>query len=165
MYLTEEGLKGILDIVYPDFIFTRDKIVPNSGIRNRPDYRNEELKLIVEFDGNTHYTQTKTIVNDEKKDRVYSGMGYRIIRIPYFVQASKYIIKLLFDKDVDIEQSYPHGFIDKKAILPADYCSLGLKRYNNDLVKFELIRKEINDSLINKVDQLGDKRLVFPLSH
>lgn len=103
MYLTEERLKDVLEIVYPNYVFTRDKIVPNSGIRNRPDYRNEGLKLIVEFDGNTHYTQTKTIINDEKKDRVYSDMGYRIIRIPYFVQASKDIIRLLFDKDVDIK--------------------------------------------------------------
>lgn len=50
-YLTESKLTAELKIIYPELEFIHDKIVPNSGIINRPDFSNDELKLIIEFDG------------------------------------------------------------------------------------------------------------------
>lgn len=164
MYLTESKLEDILKLVYPNKDFIRDKTVPNSNIRNRPDYRNDELKIIVEFDGHTHYTQSKTILADFKKDSIYSSMGYSIIRIPYFVQMSTEIISLLFQTTLEFEQSYPHGFIDKKCILPADFCSLGLIRFEKDIERFSIIESDIKNSLKSKVKVLGDNRLVFSQS-
>ena len=46
-------------------------------------------------------------------------MGYKIIRVPYFVQLSSDVIKQLFGIDIDYKQIFPHGFIvDKNEVLP-----------------------------------------------
>jgi hypothetical protein len=45
---------------------------------------------------------------------------------------------------------YQHGFVDSKAALPADFCSLGVQRFKSDLEKFDFIRDEILDSLKKK---------------
>ena len=161
-YLTEKSLGEFLTKIFKTE-FIHDKVVPNSNIKNRPDYRNDDLMLIVEFDGYLHYTQPKTILTDSKKDKVYTSMGYKVVRIPYFVQISTEIIKILFNEDIDIEQEYPHGFIDPKCILPAEFCSLGTKRYNEDLVKFGIISSDIEQSLYEKVEILKEKNLVYPI--
>lgn len=164
MYLIESRLGEFLKKLYPNHEFIHDKIVPNLGINNRPDYRNDELKLIVEFDGYQHYTSSSYILTDQKKDEIYSGAGYRIIRIPYFVQLSTDVIQNLFEIDFIINQVYPHGFIDKKAILPADFCELGIHRFKSDLERFSFIKQEIIQSLNAKVAELITLRLVFPPS-
>ena len=42
--------------------------MPKSSLNTRPDYRNDELMLIVEFDGEKHYTDPNVIYRDEQKD-------------------------------------------------------------------------------------------------
>ncbi len=163
-YLTEVLLGNYLETIFSEFEFERDRVVPNSKIRNRADYRNDKLMLIVEFDGYRHYSETKTILADEKKDIIYSGLGYKIIRIPYFVQISKDVVFDLFGVHTNIPQVYSHGFIDKKALLPSDFCELGIKRFLFDLNRFSYIKSEIISSLKNKIEELGDIRLVLPYS-
>lgn len=65
-FLTEKILGEYLEYMF-DFDIVHDKSVPNSNIRNRPDYRIEELKLLIEFDGYRHFCNAKTILNDIKK--------------------------------------------------------------------------------------------------
>ena len=132
-YLTEEKLGAVLALLFPDKLWIRDQAIPNSGCTWRPDYRCDELKLIVEFDGFQHYTKTKQIVKDYRKDHVFNNLGYKIIRIPYFVQLSKEMIKHYFDIEIDEWDHYPHGFIDKKAVLPEDYCLIGVERFLDNL--------------------------------
>jgi hypothetical protein len=164
-YLTESSLEGYLKIIYPSTQFIRDRVVPNSGIKNRPDYRSDELMLCIEFDGYLHYTTPSTIILDSIKDKTYADMGYRIIRIPYFVQMSSSTIKTLFDKDITIEQTYPHGFIDDKCILPAAFCEMGLCRYKKDFDRFDYeVKMQILDSIQAKIIELGIKDLVLPWS-
>ena len=51
LYLTENNLKNILKEIKPEFTFLHDKSVPDSKNRRmRPDFRCDELKLIIEFD-------------------------------------------------------------------------------------------------------------------
>ena len=161
-YLTEEKLGEFLKILYPDLEFIHDKIMPNSGILNRPDYRNDELKLIVEYDGDKHYKDTKSIKNDLIKNKMYRDtLGYKIIRIPYFVQLSKESIKHYFDKEIDIEQIYPHGFISKNCILPADFSEWGTGIFINTFNSLpDNIKTEIKNSIYDKIQELGDHRLV-----
>lgn len=139
-YLTEELLGYYLKYLFYDMEIVHDKIVPKSGIRNRPDYRIEDIKLIVEFDGDSHFTSSNTILNDISKDYVYKNMGYNIIRIPYWIQLDDVVLWELFNDYLkkettewsfyeDIASEYPLGFIDKKAKLPSDYSELGLERY------------------------------------
>lgn len=158
-YLTEDRLYEALKIIFKiDFI--RDRQVPDSGINKRPDFRNDELKLIVEFDGERHYTNNKIQKSDMLKAKRYSDMGYKVIRLPYFVQLSSSIIKLLFDIDIDWEQQYPHGFIDEKAMLPVDYNYFGIYHFKGDLNKFEIIKSDVIQSLESKIKLLGEDNVL-----
>ena len=163
-YLTEKNLGKILKEILPKHHFIHDKCVPNSNSRKRPDYRNEKLKLIIEFDGHSHYCQSKTILNDIKKDNCYRNLGYSIHRIPYFIQITEQVLQLLFNKKIKFEQKYPNGFIDSKAILPSDFCELGIQKFKKDLDKFHFHENEIINSLKEKIKVLDDERLVLPKS-
>jgi len=128
--------------------------VPDSGIDNRPDYRNEKHKLIVEFDGNRHYMSYEVMLKDKKKDTVYKSMGYSIIRIPYYIQLDEYVIKLLFSKytnNFKAFNDYPHGFIDTSCYLPVDFNALGTVKYTEDLEKFSDISEFIKLTADKKV--------------
>jgi hypothetical protein len=162
-YLIEKKIGEALGTLFPGRTFVHNKSVPKSESRARPDYRCDELMLIVEFDGYQHYSQTKTILADEEKDSLYSALGYSIVRIPYFVQLSSTVIELLFSLPaVTWEQVYPHGFIADEALLPADFCPLGVCRFERDLARFACIRPEILASLNAKIEELGDSRRVVP---
>ncbi|ADN08227.1 RAP domain-containing protein [Sulfurimonas autotrophica] len=163
-YLTEKSLGKYLKQIFPKHEFIRDRVVPNSDIQKRPDYRNDDLMLIIEFDGYGHYSNPDNILTDGFKDDIYKDMGYDIVRIPYFIQMSKDIVELLFDRDVDIEQVYPHGFIDIKAMLPAYFCELGIIRFKKDLDKFKIVKDEIILSLGQKYDEYGNINYVLPPS-
>ena len=136
-YLTENILEYYLKYLFYNYDIIRDKIVPNSKIKNRPDFRIEDLNLIIEFDGDLHFTDSYTILNDMKKELTYTEMGYTIIRIPYWIQLDDMVLWEIFNSYLDekwdfyedIASNYPLGFIDKKAKLPADYSELGLTRY------------------------------------
>ena len=131
-YLDETKLGEELKYIFKvDFI--HNKTVPNSKCLKRPDYRNDVLMLIVEHDGDTHYTSPKRAYEDTVKDTIYNNMGYKIVHIPYFVQLSGAVVKKLFNMEYDKKQYYPHGFIDAKALLPAYYCEIGIKKFLNDL--------------------------------
>lgn len=150
-YLTEKILGYYLNYLFHDSEIIHDKIIPNSGIKNRPDYRIEDLKLIVEFDGYKHFTSSNTILADIKKDKIYSEQGYKIIRIQYWIQLNDSVLYGLFNEYLnkewgfyeDISSEYPLGFIDKKALLPADYSEFGLDRY----YKMYLLYSNIVDKL------------------
>lgn len=161
-YLNESILELKLQEFYNE-PFERNKSVPGSGLRyHKPDFRNDKLKLIVEYDGHHHFTQTKTQYDDYIKTEKYKSMGYRIVRIPYFVQLSKATWNYYFGVSYSIEQAYPHGFIDPKAILPGDFNSLGTSRFLNILHGFLNIKESdglsvyshINKSLIDKKNEL-----------
>ena len=163
-YLTEANLGKIFQIAQPDVSFVHDKAVPNSRIKTRPDYRFESLKLIVEFDGNRHYQDAGVIVRDREKDRIYTAMGYRIVRIPYFVQMTQELLRECFGKQIPYNQVYQHGFIDKKAELPANFCELGVQRFVADLARFSSYQAEIIQSLRERIVEKGEVDLVVPPS-
>jgi hypothetical protein len=160
-YLTESSLKLFLYDMFGHYEWIHNKSVPNSNIKNRPDFRSEKFKLIIEFDGDRHYTQSNVIIADELKDFTYTKMGYKIFRIPYFIQLCD---KLIFDifsySPKKIIQTYPHGFISDTCTHPADFCALGIKRFNSDLQRFSYCSKEILDSLEEKAKTM-DRRLIF----
>ena len=158
-YLTEEKLGEFLKEYLKEGEWIHDKCFLG---RNRPDYRNDFYKLMVEFDGYAHYTSSKRIVLDGLKDELYRGNGYKVVHIPYFVQISGKIISKLFSIDVDYVQKYPHGFINSKCVLPADFCHLGIKRFFQDLEAFKEIKDEILVSLVKKIESLKNRSLVIP---
>ena len=160
--LTESNLGENLKLIFnKDFIHDKSFIT-----RKRPDYRNDELKLIVEFDGPKHYTEAKRIVDDKIRDEFYLQNGYRTIRIPMFIQLTTQTIKELFNIDFNYTQTYKHGFIAnlKTLVLPADFCELGISKFKNDLERFKSAKNEIIDSLKVKIEKLGNIDLVLPPS-
>lgn len=123
--------------------------------------------MIVEFDGYLHYTQAKRILQDNEKDANAIKFGYNVIRIPYFVQLSPSMIKELFNLSIpEYQQIYPHGFIDTKACLPADFCELGIEKFKNDLVRFDAsgISQDICISLANRVKSVTTFEYIYPKS-
>lgn len=165
-FLNEERLGNYLTKLFPKYRFEHDKCVSGSGIPHRADYQNSELKLIVEFDGYQHFTQTKRIIADMVKDTVYSELGYTVIHIPYFIQVSPKVIDFLFAEYFDgradltnfetkFKQIYPHGFVDDSAymVLPADFCEFGIVSFMKSLENFDFIADEIYKSLKIKYQQ------------
>ena len=130
----------------------------------RPDFRCEELKLIIEFDGDSHYCKAERILKDKQKDDDYINLGYKIFRIPYFIQMSTKLLKIIFDEDIKFTQIYPNGFIDKKATLPADFCELGIELFIQDLEKFDYCKDEIIESLKKKIEEKENMNFVVPSS-
>lgn len=161
-YLTEQNFLLFLKDFLPEFDIIHDKKVPNSNIKCRPDFRIEEVKLIIEFNGIFHYTNPKTIVNDYKKRYIYSKMGYIVKSVPYWIQLRNDVIYYLFKDSLDIEFNklkdynlYKIGFIDENCPLPARFCSLGIKEMKAENKKWnEIIEnyyKYFEISLIEKI--------------
>lgn len=163
MYLTEDKLKQYLEGTGDTWV--HNKVVPNSVLtRHRPDFRCDELMVIVEFDGYYHFNTPKQIVNDLRKDDEYTLLGYKVVHIPYFLQLDTYVVSSINSTYITT-QSYPHGFIDPLALLPSAYCELGIQQFNKVYSKLpEYIQNDIKVSLQNKIIQLGDIRLVLPNS-
>lgn len=157
-YLTELRVGDYLRLLFPNVEWIHDKKIPNIQAQFRPDYRSEELKLVVEFDGYHHYTRASIILADQNKNRVLTALGYKVIRIPYFMQMSPATVKYWFNIDVTFDQQYKHGFIDWRAELPASFCELGIAKFTNQLLalhnsqdtNISQITNEILDSLLIK---------------
>jgi very-short-patch-repair endonuclease len=158
-YLTEQKLVNFL-YEYVDHDGIHNK---KFGVhRFRPDFVSHKHKLVVEFDGYLHYTKAKTVLSDMEKDKIFKEEDYSIVRIPYFVQLTKPIMKQIFGRYLTVEPfnlvDYPHGFIDTKAVVPADFCTLGVERFKSDLSIYSTISNDILYSLtsrnINKLEVL-----------
>jgi hypothetical protein len=136
------GLEEYLKVIFPNINdWIHDKTIGlKNGIqyRSRPDYRSEELKLIIEFDGLQHYTKPDIIEKDIKTKELYENFGYGVVRIPYFIQLSNKAVKTLFNVEVAEEL-----FDEKISSLgirgqntPAYLCPAGLKRMAQEFKKF-----------------------------
>ena len=132
------GLDEYLSIIFPNIKdWVHDKAVCK-GCRNRPDYRSEELKLIVEFDGLPHYQKPDVIIKDELNTEKYTKMGYKVVRIPYFIQLTNKAVKQLFGVDVVIplfKEGIPSLTVEDMCT-PAYLCPLGIKRMAKELRLF-----------------------------
>ena len=132
--LHRTGLEDYLQVIFPktdDWI--HDKAlgeVNGNRYRKRPDYRSETLKIIVEFDGLQHYTNPDIIEKDIENTKLYESFGYKVVRIPYFIQLTNKAVKTLFD--VEISEDLFNGTISSLSTngrnSPAYLCPAGVKR-------------------------------------
>ncbi|MCI2061755.1 MAG: DUF559 domain-containing protein [Eubacteriaceae bacterium] len=140
--LHRTGLEEYLAVIFPgttDWI--HDKTISNlpEGIksRKRPDYRSESLKMIVEFDGTPHYDSPQKIRDDEMATEFYESLGYKVVRIPFFIQLTNKVVKQLFGVDVEeplFNESIPS--MGPKGINPASICGAGIMRMAKEFRKF-----------------------------
>ena len=135
------GLDTYLKIIFPEINdWVHDCKFDNIKelSRKRPDYRSEELKLIIEFDGLPHYTSPLQILKDSERTRLYESYGYKVIRIPYFIQLSNEVVKELFNRDVKeplFDDNIPSLTIHSHAT-PAFLPLCGIKRMAQEFKKF-----------------------------
>ena len=136
------GLDEYLEVIFPGVEWIHDKTTGlldhGKKSRRRPDYRSEELKMIVEFDGIQHYTSPLQIEKDYLSTCFYEHYGYKVVRIPYFIQLSNNAVKTLFGVDVDVElfdESLPSLNVEDKCC-PSFLCSLGVERMAHEFRSF-----------------------------
>lgn len=120
--------------IFPDVEWIHDRPIKEvfDGKKQmiRPDYRNVEKKLIIEFDGIQHYTQPNKIAKDIANTRIYQGLGYKVVRIPYFIQLTNMAVKTLFGVDAEaplFDGNIP-SFEEQGWCNPAYLCAVGLER-------------------------------------
>lgn len=133
------GLDEYLKIIFPHINdWVHDKTVPNSNCKKRPDYRSEQLKMIVEFDGLPHYLKPDKIINDIQAITLYTSLGYKVVRIPYFIQLTNKAVKTLFGINVKqplFDENIP-SLIAKDCCTPAYLCIMGIERMAKDFKNF-----------------------------
>ena len=140
--LHRNGLEDYLKEIFPEINdWVHDKtlgMVNNTLYRSRPDYRSEKLKLIIEFDGIQHYTKPHIIKKDLKTTELYKNLGYKVVRIPYFIQLTTKAVKILFE--VDVSEELFDETISSLGIegqnTPAYLCSAGVERMAEEFKKF-----------------------------
>jgi very-short-patch-repair endonuclease len=104
-YLTEISLGRFLRERLDADVLS-DLAVPGVVRRYRPDYRSEQHRLIIEFYGDEHYRSAKKILGDAERDATFTSGGYRVVRIPYFVQLKRAVIADLFGDLVRITPTF-----------------------------------------------------------
>lgn len=142
--LHRTGLEEYLAVIFPDvhdWVFNReiDKAnVKDAGYKRwRPDYRSEALRLVVEFDGLQHYTSQAVIEHDGEKDAWYRQLGYRVVRIPYFIQLTNTAVKKLFGVSVKenlFDERFPS--LGSRGSFPPNLCCGGIRRMAKEFAQF-----------------------------
>lgn len=150
-YLTEETLGTYLNMLFSTKFLKGVKFN-----RFKPDLVNEDLKIIVEFNGFTHYTRFDVQERDFRKYKLFGESGYKVVQIPYFVQLTQETLEYYFcgfeyKKDLEFS-NFPHGFISKDCVRPRDFNRFGLSRFHNELEELPKSVKEQVLSTLTKED-------------
>lgn len=142
VWLTEKKLGKILHELFPnDFIMCNERIDFGDDNVFKPDYIIANKRMIVEFQGPRHFTDSVIISRDNWKRNISLYHGYHFIEIPYFVQLTPRVINFLFNKNAvadllpnkleniqDFSGGFPHGFIHPKAILLGNFTLFGVQK-------------------------------------
>ena len=168
--LVRTGLDEYLKVIFPN---TTDWIHDKSfGEHNgqkykiRPDYKSDSLKLIVEFDGLPHYTNPDSIEKDIKNQKIYEKNGYKVVRIPYFIQLSNDVVEKLFN--VKIKEPLFDAKIPSLGIKgrnsPAYLCPAGIRKMAKEFLNYPeqyqvnlKALKDANNPILSGVDFLEEE--------
>lgn len=132
--LHRTGLEEYLAVIFPEITdWVHDKTIPNlpEGItcRKRPDYRSETLKLIIEFDGVQHFETPAQIRKDIETTLLYESFGYRVVRIPFFIQLTNTAVMEMFNRNVQEKLFNPEiPSMGIQGVNPATICHAGIRR-------------------------------------
>lgn len=140
--LHRTGLEDYLKVIFPEVNdWIHDKAlgeINGNKYKSRPDYRSEKLKIIIEFDGLQHYTKPDIIEKDYRLTTVYTELGYKVVRIPYFIQLTNKAVKTLFNINVS-ENLFDESFSSlgiQGLNTPAYLCPAGVKRMAQEFKRF-----------------------------
>ncbi|WNK19590.1 hypothetical protein P1P91_12200 [Halomonas piscis] len=160
-YLLQRKLEAaLIQIVGEDAWLGRELKVPNSRRRWDMAYQIGDQTTVVEFDGDAHYWNSLKIKVDKEKDGVASKLGYRVVRVPYWVQLTTETLAYYFGLKAEIEQDFPHGFIATK-IFPASFSELGVGRFQRELSSLPSnVNEAVIASLKDRAQEHGDEYVV-----
>ena len=169
-YLTQSKLTAMLSKYFE--VSTEVK-VGDTRLRSDIQFTHDNIKYAVEFDGDSHYCNSDVIENDIRKNNLLKSSGFNLVRIPYWLQLNDYVFDSCFGFSYPetIPQTYPHGFIDKKAKTPAFYCVKGLLRFNSELdacvksdkmIFFDIIKSMTNHSKYSNIDDIVPCYVTLP---
>ncbi|MFN0131939.1 MAG: hypothetical protein ACKVW3_05340 [Phycisphaerales bacterium] len=116
--------------------------------------------VVVEYDGDEHYTNTLKIKVDHEKDFAAAGLGYRVVRFPFWVQLDTRTTRHFFGINADIPLRFPHGFITTRWF-PASFCHLGMRRFEQELARLEeSVRAEVLESIRDRIAEHGEEYVI-----
>jgi hypothetical protein len=154
--LHRTGLEDYLRVIFPEIQeqeWIHDKTIKGSGRRIRPDYRCESIKMIIEFDGVQHYKLPDKILKDVEHQNFYEQLGYKVVRIPYFIQLTNDVVREMFGREVSEDLFNPNigtmGAHGRNS--PAYCCYEGLKRMVAEFKKYPQ-QYEVNLKLLKEAD-------------
>lgn len=156
-YLTQSKLASALKTILGDQWIREEDPVMVHGSRCRWDmsFNDKNGKVVVEFDGDKHYSDSLRIRADHEKDKEAAAIGCRVVRIPYWVQLTTETLKYYLDIDCQVIQDFPHGFITTK-VFPASFSHLGFDRFLNELSKLpSTVKEDVLKSLTERSHQFG----------
>ena len=113
--------------------------------------------MIIEFDGIWHYSSPNDIERDLKNQKNYELLGYKVIRIPFFIQLTKEVVKTLFNVDVSFDlfkEGIPSIGIKCKNT-PAFLCPSGVVRMAIEFKRF----KEQYNANVEYLEKINDEKL------
>ena len=168
--LPRTTLKEYLNIIFPninDWVFDKttgliDTTTGKKSLR-RPDARSEQFKLIIEIDGLPHYQNPDIIIRDDISTKFYEDYGYKVVRIPYFIQLSNKAVEQLFNVKVNTTL-FDDNFTSLHPELrntPAYLCPLGIERMKLIFQQFpkqykmnKQFLEQLNQPLLTGIDYL-----------
>jgi hypothetical protein len=138
------GIEDYLSVIFPEI--SEDKWIYDRPFgthdvkyyRISPDYRCDELMIIVEIDGLPHYQNLEQIQRDIDNQKVYEKFKYKVVRIPYFIQLSNDAVKTLFGIEVK-DDLFPDSIASmglQGNNTPAYCCPEGIARMAREIVRF-----------------------------
>lgn len=158
------SLHQYLEVIFPDVSdwvtnkAVKGAVPPGGKGAIRPDYRSEELKLIVEFDGKQHYTDPIEVLKDKVRTKVYEELGYTVVRIPYFIQLTNEVVEEFFGVQVEVGLFDPTlpSFPKKELVedfmsTPTFLCPAGLERMAREFKRFPQ-QYEVNARALSAID-------------
>lgn len=168
------SLKDYLEVIFPCNTFEYNISLKKDELPSDVEYKRykcdalcRDLKLVVEFDGLNHYTDSHAVLNDVKRDLWFESIGYKTTRIPYWIQLSQNVVRDLFDVDLEdplceIAYSFYNAFTQKVDldILPGNMCELGRQRFITEYYKFSTdVRVQIDKDLRKCLRELHSQEL------
>lgn len=129
------GLDTYLKYIFPDVNdWVHDRQFP--CMRVRPDYRSDLLKMVVEFDGLPHFQNRDVYIKDLEKTTKYEAAGYKVVRIPLYINLTTSVINNLFGTNLS-QDFFTFGISPFNATFqPNCFCITGLKRMAKDYLKY-----------------------------
>ena len=129
--------------------------VPNSRRRWDMAFELGSQTFIVEYDGDEHYRNSLKIKTDKAKDALAKSLGYKVIRVPYWIQMDSEMATHYFSINAEIKEDYRHGFIDTK-IFPGSFCEKGIKRFEDELNQIPSnVKTQVVKSIKDRVGEHG----------